>query len=131
MSTTTPSNPCPHCHGEYELGVHDYWDDRTFTLMSCCEQGHIDAVDDLNDGVSRREFVDWFYRETGVKVRGYVMGADHYFEMLRRCFRQYLVRDGPMLQLGKPTRIPRKPVDGDHFLTIFLVFEQYVCRFSK
>lgn len=70
---------CPYCQGEYELGVHDYWDDRTFTLMSCCEQGHIDAVDDLNEGVSRREFVDWFYRETGVKVRGYVMGADHYF----------------------------------------------------
>ena len=70
---------CPFCSNEYQLSVWDWWpDDRAFTVMSCCEESHHDAIEWLVEGVSRIEFRDWFEAETGIRVRGYATGCGRF-----------------------------------------------------
>jgi hypothetical protein len=65
-------NRCDFCGRRYRLHVRDlYVDERVFTLSACCEGAEQDAIDWLADGVDRQQFRDWFYRETGLYVRGY------------------------------------------------------------
>jgi hypothetical protein len=92
-------NQCPYCGDEYYLDVLEYWpDERAWQFDACCEGAYEDAVADLNDGVDRREFADWFERCTGLRPRGYAGGpheSDHYDGRLVLDFGLHL---GPVTQ---------------------------------
>jgi len=71
------NDPCFACGEPYELTVLEWWPkERAFLMDACCEEAYEDAVGWLNEppgtefSVPRKEFVEWFRRQTGCKVRG-------------------------------------------------------------
>lgn len=69
---------CDLCGEEYRLDVLEHWpDDRAFMLETCCEQVEQDARFALLEGhVDRREFVEWWRRKTGDRIRGLSVEPD-------------------------------------------------------
>lgn len=67
--------PCDFCGEPYELFVTElYPEQRTFTMGACCEGAYNDASEWLAEtdpqwAVPREEFVTWFQREAGIRVR--------------------------------------------------------------
>lgn len=78
---------CDLCGDVYRLEVLEFWiEERTFLVGACCEGAEEDAratievaFRDPSDPLfedDRREIRSWFERETGISIRGIVVGEE-------------------------------------------------------